>query len=572
MATRQGKLFENANAIQSLRDSDFDEVSAYGEVIDNALDAKATDIRIQFDLAAMGKGKYQRIDRLAFGDNGTGMDAKTVANCLTIGWSGAYNKRDNIGRFGVGMTLAAIHECKVINVWSSQGKGKWLWTFLNLDLIAAGEQMSIPTPTKKALPVALRPLLADNDHGTLVVWSSYDRQSRSGDMILEDTNVWIGRTYRHFMWDDDVEISLNGESVPAIDPLYVRTDKTRFPDDEHVAEPLDPMTINWGVDESAGGGQGETLPVTIRMSILPEAWRPTQGSGGSKEMNERFVPDNEGISILRNKREVFYGHVPHWRGKKGSKWSVFEDRDRWWGCEVQFDARLDRAFTVKNIKRGAVPVGPLKEQIKQHILPTRDGLLQEISDSWKTAKENKRRQEAEAESENRTGRHQTAEQIAKATPTDKSKFRADQDKKEEIKTILNEEFGDYDERMRETLQNLFESNPFTIEDKSWPGSQFVDSRHLGGSVVLLYNRRHPFWEETYKLIEGLESSDIDATEVARELRVMMDLLLISYVKAEAKFDEKDKMTTAQWKDYLEQNWGQYLKHYIDRYRKADGED
>ena len=49
--------------------------------------------------------------------------------------------------------------------------------------------------------------------------------------------------------------------------------------------------------------------------------------------------------------------------------------------------------------------------------------------------------------------------------------------------------------------------------------------------------------------------------------IALDTLLIA-----TEFDEKDKMTTAQWKDYLEQNWGQYLKHYIDRYRKADGED
>src|SRR3712207_8272631 len=40
------------------------------------------------------------------------MDANTLHSCLKIGWSSRYNQRGGIGRFGVGMTMAAIHECK----------------------------------------------------------------------------------------------------------------------------------------------------------------------------------------------------------------------------------------------------------------------------------------------------------------------------------------------------------------------------------------------------------------------------------------------------------------------------
>ena len=49
-------------------------------------------------------------------------------------------------------------------------------------------------------------------------------------------------------------------------------------------------------------------------------------------------------------------------------WS-FEDRDRWWGCEIMFDAAIDSSFSVKNIKRGANPEPALKNLIKESISP-----------------------------------------------------------------------------------------------------------------------------------------------------------------------------------------------------------
>ena len=41
------------------------------------------------------------------------------------------------------------------------------------------------------------------------------------------------------------------------------------------------------------------------MSILPEKFRPKQGSGGAPETRERFIDMNNGMSIMRNDREVF---------------------------------------------------------------------------------------------------------------------------------------------------------------------------------------------------------------------------------------------------------------------------
>lgn len=58
------------------------------------------------------------------------------------------------------------------------------------------------------------------------------------------------------------------------------------------------------------------------------------GAGGNTEARKRKIDRNEGVSILRADREVFYGHVPYITGKKGEAKS--DDKDRWWGCEISF--------------------------------------------------------------------------------------------------------------------------------------------------------------------------------------------------------------------------------------------
>jgi hypothetical protein len=52
-----------------------------------------------------------------------------------MGWSSRYNDRTGIGRFGVGMTLGAIHECRRVEVYSQFIGGEWLYTYLDLDEI-----------------------------------------------------------------------------------------------------------------------------------------------------------------------------------------------------------------------------------------------------------------------------------------------------------------------------------------------------------------------------------------------------------------------------------------------------
>ena len=99
------KLVDDARAIVSMRESDFDAYSAMGEIIDNSIQAKAEMIKMRMD---HGGGNKQIVRSVAFGDDGHGMNKEVLHQCMQLGYSSRYNDRSGIGRFGVGATLAAI--------------------------------------------------------------------------------------------------------------------------------------------------------------------------------------------------------------------------------------------------------------------------------------------------------------------------------------------------------------------------------------------------------------------------------------------------------------------------------
>lgn len=573
------KFFKEARAIESLRESDFDTVSAYGEVLDNSIEAGATEIRVQFTTETRPSG-YQAIASVAFGDDGGGMDDETLHNCLTIGWSSRYNSRSGIGRFGVGMTLGAIHECKRVEIWTKRaGSAGWKHLYMDLDEIAAGTLESVPTPQPRALPAQFKHLVG-KEHGTLVVWKDYDRQQKSADRVVEDFETWTGRTYRYFIWGDvpgraePVSFWVDGSRVHAVDPLYTRTRLTRFPDDKK-ASPFSPIEVDWPVDSNVPNAAGRKSRVRILMSELPEEWWKPKQSGGSKHALDRFVDENEGVSILRNHREVFYGTVPHWKSKETKGWTVFEPLDRWWGCEVHFEAELDRAFQVKNIKRGAVPCRPLKLAVKEKIRPTRDDILSRIRSIRKkaqTADELAKEKARKKKGVPRAGDHGLAEQVAKKAPVPRNEIDQGKDIDKEAQEKAKTYADRYDKEEQQQLAELFKSQPFTVMEENWRGPQFFESSFLGGNAVLGYNKSHAFFQYLDGLLGQLEEEDSNPVVLAREIRTMIDLLIMAYAKAEASFSPDGEMSAGQFLQFLQSNWGQFLSSYVTGRRAAQAEE
>lgn len=554
-------LVESALALESMRNSDFDVYSAYGEVIDNSIQADAKNIDVWIEYQPAVKNAPEPINFVAFSDDGQGMPASILHRCLQLGYSSRYNDRSGIGRFGVGATLAAINQCKCIEVYSRQSNSDpWLYTFVDLEKIANKSQESIPLPAPREIPDKLKKIHRF-DKGTLVIWSRYDRAPTSASEIKDEFAIWAGRTYRRAIWKG-LNIRINNETVYAIDPLYVTTEKTKFPNDPSGTE-YSEMKIDWPIPPEDKSGSKKNSQIKIRMSILPADLRPNTGAGGSNATKARYIDRNEGISILRNDREVFYGHIPYWPGEP------FKEIDRWWGCEISFHAELDREFTVKNIKRGAVPIKELKQVINQKIGPTRASALEAVRELWNKAKVAGQTQDATNGVD--TG-HSDAEHAAKNTVMPNNVLDQDKDIEEETEKLTETEdwLKHADDQRKAAWKAKFQSQPFTIIDDQWKGPEFFETLFLGGKSVLKYNMRHVFFAEIEAIRKHLEN-ETNSNPQARRLKALIDLLLIAYAKSEAMFDPTLTMPAERFIEQLRMNWGNYLSNYLDTFQKENAE-
>jgi hypothetical protein len=538
-------------ALQSMRDSDFDCYSAYAEAIDNSIQANATEINIQFDMETR-RGQYEHIKKIAFIDDGDGMNQNLIHNCLVLGYSSRFNDRSGIGRFGVGMTMGAIHECRHVSVFSRDtDQGDWLTTSLDISSSDDGSVLIDPPKISK-FPDWINSLQPIGS-GSAVIWSDYDRQVENGRKIIDECRIYFGRVFRNFIWNG-LKIFINGELVNAIDPLYVNMANTKFPKDTP-ATLATPILLEWTVPEDIAEYEGQKDTITIKLSLLCEEIRGEEGGGNRKEVSERYINRNQGISITRKGREVAYGPVPYWPGK--STW--FNEIDRWWGCEIEFSPLLDKVFQVKNIKRGAVPIPELKESIFHKINPTVLNYLSEIRQEWSEIKERKKTNEKE-EGVHDSG-HQEAEKIAKKKNTeDTSKpvsdpIQAEQELIDQITKYQNATDKD-------AIIAGWRSQPYTIESTTWRGKEFIELKPIGGNDVLLYNHSHSLMKRLEKLEEKIASNEnSESIALALELKTVVDLLLLSYVKAESKMSTNDD--TTELLETLRANWGMFVNSYIN---------
>ena len=560
------KPFSAGHTLESLRDSDFDSCSALGEVVDNSIQANAETVRINF--STLNK---DQINKVIFIDDRDGMDKEIIQNCLRLGWSSRYNDRSGIGRFGVGMTLGAIHECRRVEVYSKAKGSDWYHTYLDLDEIEKSDlqekEWEIPTP------INLKPTLGDNldqylpgGSGTVVIWSKYDRAADKPAVLIEQFRVWLGRTYRYFIWNEPVvpgvqlrnsplSIYLNGKEIVAIDPLYVRTEKTEFPDDKKAVE-FDEVIFSWPIlDPRIAKGLGiDKSNIRIRLTLLPEDWRSYAGSGGSEEAKKRHIPDNEGFSFVRHGREVGYDWIPHFK-------FASDDKDRFWGCEIHFEPCLDRSFHVKNIKRGAVPSTELKKAIAEKIVPWIRKQREAISDHWK-----KKHSEPESGEEIPVGGggHTRSERIAAEASVPEGRIAQGKDHEVEKNTTAQSvSDGNTEEEAR--WKARFSSQPFTIGERPWPGPTFVDIHFMGGSDALFYNTRHIFFQVLNKIKQEIKAG-INVDFNAERVTVLIDMLLIAYAKSESMLNPNDRLTALDLIDHLKSNWGQYLRTYMTTWK------
>ena len=501
--------------IQATRDSGYKgTASAVAELVDNSLQAGATKISVSIKI---DKTKLEHPIILIVTDNGSGMDSHTLRTALRFGGSSRFNDRRGMGRYGMGLPNSSLSQAQRVTVYTWRSlKGQTLTSYLDLDEIASGELTQVPKPIKVS-----RPSFANGDiSGTSVIWTRCDRlDNRRISTLSKKLQLSLGHRFRHFLWSD-TSITINGEPVQPLDPLFLHPDAiyngaTQFAEEmvyEVVANPDNP---------------NKTGIVKVKFSELPVSeWSKLS----NREKQVRGIAKGAGISIIRAGREVDYG----WFFLGGKRRENYDD---WWRCEIQFDPILDEAFGITHTKQQIRPRPHLIEALSADIEATARALNSRV----RKAHFNAKIVEHFTISEDRASEkdHMLAPLPSKPRMCDKK--------------ILSK-LGKQLTASASSNNDRSESTKYRIVPTALSETSFFNYARDKGRLVLVLNPEHPFYKLVYKsLLESEDPRD-------KIVRSQIDLLLLAAARSEALLEGKETLKVAE---QLRQGWSDTLAIFLN---------
>ena len=504
--------------VQATRDSGYKgTTSAISEIVDNSLQAGAKNIWITISTSDDDRHPVS----LAVLDDGCGMDRKTLRQALRFGGSSRFNDRAGMGRFGMGLPNSSLSQARRLEVFSWQKKAQTIYSYLDVDEIAAGEMTFVPDPINKKLPA--QPVETIPNSGALIVWSKCDRLSHSRiSTIARKLNRGLGQIFRHFLWDG-VTITINGENVKPVDPLFLKginaADGTSLFGEPTKYEITIPPT---------NGAKPKTATLTVTFTELPvhELHKLS-----NEEKRERGISNGAGVSVVRAGREVDYGWF-----MMGSKRK--ENYDDWWRCEIAFDPDLDELFGVTHTKQQIRP----QEYLTDILVGDMEAMAKALNGRVRQAHLRLKAGEATRAAEETAASRET---MLEPLPKNHS---GTQDSAA-VKAIL---------KQHPALKKPPENDAgldYRIVEADAKDSTFYSCVVTNGHFVLAINRDHPFSRRFYRPLSELE------TEEAKQARTHIELLLIAAARAEAScMRAGDRRAVAENR----QRWSDILATFLNR--------
>jgi hypothetical protein len=475
--------------------------SAISELVDNALQAGANDVRIT--IASGTDGGDDLVVTVL--DNGVGMDRKTLVQALRFGGSSRYNDRQGLGRFGMGLPNASLGQARRVDVYTWQGASA-ITSYLDVDEIATGRVVTVPAPRR--LRLSQMPCEAISvASGTCIVWSRCDRlDNKRPSTVVRKLMLGLGRTFRYFLLSG-ARITVNGKSVVPIDPLYLHdgtrlSGARRFQDNWTCEIYADPA------DENSSVGI-----VKVTFSELPvDAW----GGLSNERKREMGVANGAGVSIVRAGREVDYGWF--FMGSKRR-----ENYDDWWRCEIQFDPVLDEAFGITHTKQQIRPKDYLAEALTPYIEGVAKALNGRVRQSHTTFKTSKSVSGAEQLAADRNDRMKPLPAPATVPQPHGLKQLIERHSKLRQAQATKAENG---------------STYHLIEDEL-ADACFFNAICVNGAVVGVMNPRHAFYRSVYGPI--IAGGECDLGELAKALQ----LVLLAAARAEISFTKPSEKAAVE---------------------------
>jgi hypothetical protein len=378
--------------------------------------------------------------------------------------------------------------------------------------------LMVPEPIAVSLPKEYESLIWSGT-GTMVIWKKCDRLDFSGreDTLTRELPTKLGQVYRYYLASGK-EILVNGRQVKPFDPLYLMKEAEFTGASSHGA----PIKF----DVKVPGKDGQTSPVFVKFSLLPEEWQIKIGKSKS-ERQKMGIGKSTGFSIIRAGREIDYGNF----GFRSDHWT-----NAWWGGEISFQPELDELFGVTHTKQQIKLGEQIRTTIEKDIKANLTTLSEIIVDRG----------------QKQHGKNtKIAEEIAKK----QDKFlRTSPEIRDKDPKVIEKELHQYaeekatEEKPAQVLINEIRENPFVMDFEDLPGAPFYRVRTFGQTTVVSLNRAHLFFEKLYAPLCDEEPAS----------KTALELLLFALAKSETLASHEGKT----WYESQRAEWGRILSVYL----------
>ena len=348
-------------------------------------------------------------------------------------------------------------------------------------------------------------------------------------------------------------ITINNEKIKPHDPLFL-TAIPEFETDLKASSIMHETSFDWPVhlvDQDSSDVSSDKI--IIRMTILPKDWRHAVGSGGTDFARSRHINKNEGASILRNGREVYFGR------------SMFVKRriedDRWWGMEIEYPATLDHWFNIKNIKISLEPLKELSDELYRRVTPTVNRAREQIKSDRKRAIKG-----------SKASKDPVNDGFKKAVGKNPRNNFTEEERKKHYDD-LSKRFGVFENDVeKDKIKNypiLFINDPKGHQD-----GPFINIIPSLDQTELYYNTNHPFFHRLEEIIAEMDhirkmndeefiNSKNKIKKISNELRYCIDYLLGSFAGATNRLDPDVRQPIKQTVRMLIQDWSNIVSNVLD---------
>lgn len=277
--------------VESTRSIGYSFEAAVADIIDNSISAAATEVRVCFS--------SKDPQWLCIEDDGWGMTSTELENAMRYGSQSSTDTRrkDDLGRFGLGLKMASLSQCRKVTVITKKN-GIICGACWDLDYIIQKENWALQFYSESELEEMPGYLyLTLKESGTVVIWEEFDRLKQGAakvqkafDEKIDLTRNHVSLVFHRFLNDENhkarISMFFNGEAIKGIDPFLTKHPAT---------QPLSEQVLRIASDE-----------IRVKPYVLPYVSKMSKQDiaaiGGKEELRQR-----QGFYIYRNKRLIIWG-------------------------------------------------------------------------------------------------------------------------------------------------------------------------------------------------------------------------------------------------------------------------